>query len=906
MTSCDLSKLIEKVGVTVLIAVTAAIVVLAAYLVSLLAFPWLAGVPVEDVGLAVVATAAAVAAPICFLLVRILVQVLEQKCSVEAREDLLRASQRFARIGTWEFCVKTRTLRVSDNLQDLLGDPGSDLEITVPLLLQMTHPEDRDMVKRSFDRILLQGAGEQVEFRLTGIDGVERTLWLTGVRATTRSGAPVKAFGVWQDATEHVAMQAALQESEDHYRHVVELSPLIPWTKDPDGTNLQMGERWQQLTGLELDLHSGTAWTKALHPEDVSLALEAWSRALETSGKYQVEYRLRLSDGRYRWFRAQAAARLTADGKILRWYGTLEDIHDRKTAEIELRESEAFAHSILDNSADCVVVLDLEGRLQFMNEPGLRLLEIADFELFAGKDWARLWPKKSQQEMSDAIDKARGGEAVRHTGFCPTAKGNPRWWDVCISPIPGQDGKPMRLLCTSRDITLQQRSEENLRYLAEHDSLTGLSNRAVLREELTHALGTASGTSQVAVLFLDLDEFKSVNDSYGHPAGDELLQEAALRLRRCVRAGDKIARFGGDEFAILQTGLVDLESVRALAERVIGCLSEPYVVNDHQLAVGASIGISVASSPSVLADDLLKQADIALYRAKAAGRGACCLFEPGMEDVIQQTQLLKTELREALSRSELHLQYQPLVDFSTSRVRAFEALLRWRHPERGLIPPCDFIPVAEQTGLILEIGEWALREACHCAATWPEEISISVNLSPVQFRDGGLVEAVSRALQSSALAPHRLQLEITESVLLQDSMLTLEVLQALRALGVRLAMDDFGIGYSSLNYLRNFPFDNIKIDRSFIEDMPSNAHTSSIVGAVMAMGRSLGISTTAEGIETFQQAEVLRSMGCHEGQGYLFSRPVNADEVPVVLDRLKEGFDENDLVSRRVPVSAAS
>jgi diguanylate cyclase (GGDEF)-like protein len=383
----------------------------------------------------------------------------------------------------------------------------------------------------------------------------------------------------------------------------------------------------------------------------------------------------------------------------------------------------------------------------------------------------------------------------------------------------------------------------------------------------------------MAVLCIDLDHFKTVNDTLGHSAGDTVLEEVGKRLQECCRDADIAARLGGDEFAVVLGPLERPEDAAPIAGRVIKSVGEPFEVQDQAVQIGASVGIAVAPSDGESTDALMKNADLALYRAKKEGRGAYHFFEPGMDASLQARRAIEIGLRTALAKGELALVFQPQVNIEEGRICGCEALLRWNHPKRGTISPQEFIPVAEETGLIVQIGEWVLRQACAVAAGWPADISVAVNLSPVQFKNRHLVEQVVLALASANLDPKRLELEVTESLLLADTQATLETLHRLRSLGIRISMDDFGTGYSSLSYLRSFPFDKIKIDQSFVRNLSAEDGSLSIVKAVIGLGHSLGMSTTAEGVETAAQLRMVREEGCNEVQGFLFSPPLAADVV---------------------------
>jgi diguanylate cyclase (GGDEF)-like protein/PAS domain S-box-containing protein len=467
-----------------------------------------------------------------------------------------------------------------------------------------------------------------------------------------------------------------------------------------------------------------------------------------------------------------------------------------------------------------------------------------------------------------------------------TASGQPI--DVAIySQLLTYDGRAAALVAAI-DITERKRAESRIAHMAHHDALTSLPNRVLLRQRMECMLqGARRDGGQFAVLCIDLDNFKSVNDSLGHPLGDLLLQHVAKRLQGELRPHDTVARLGGDEFAVLQGSAGAADAVSALAARLLAVITEPYELDGHLVAIGASIGIALAPGDGDDPDRLHKQADMALYRAKGDGKGAFRFFEPDMDARVQARRRLEMDLRAAVRTEALEIYYQPLVDLATGAVCAFEALLRWPHPERGMILPGEFIPVAEETGLIGAIGAFVLRQACVDATAWPGDTKVAVNLSPLQFRTGNLLHTVMSALESSGLSPHRLELEITETLLLERSDQVLATLHALRALGVRIAMDDFGTGYSSLSYLRSFPFDKIKIDRSFVHDLCSNIDSQAIVRAIISLGSSLGIAITAEGIETERDLDKLRSEGCTQGQGFFFSVPRPQREILPGLRRAR-------------------
>jgi diguanylate cyclase (GGDEF)-like protein len=421
--------------------------------------------------------------------------------------------------------------------------------------------------------------------------------------------------------------------------------------------------------------------------------------------------------------------------------------------------------------------------------------------------------------------------------------------------------------------------EQRITQLAFNDTLTGLPNRTMFQQQLDHLFRASEGSGSLFALHcLDLDQFKAINDTLGHPAGDALLVEAARRVQRAAR-GHFVARLGGDEFVVLQTVGEDRDAIDRLARDILGEITQPFAVDGNEVVPSTSIGIAIAPQDGADSGALLRSADLALYRAKEGGRGTYAFFEESLNERAQERRQTETDLRLALERDEFELHYQPLFDLEQNRICSFEALLRWHHPTRGLISPADFVPVAEDTGLIVPIGAWAVREACARATGWPEHIRIAVNVSAVQFHRGAMQETILRALAESGLEPNRLEIEITESIFLEGGATTLRLLHALRSLGVRIALDDFGTGYSSLSYLQSFPFDKLKIDRSFIQNLLTRDGAIAIVHAITELANALGIETTAEGVEETAQLMELRAHGCSSVQGYLFAEPMTAEDV---------------------------
>jgi diguanylate cyclase (GGDEF)-like protein/PAS domain S-box-containing protein len=563
---------------------------------------------------------------------------------------------------------------------------------------------------------------------------------------------------------------------------------------------------------------------------------------------------------------------ITPVGELLS--ATLTDIRDLKQREVSFR-------LLFDSNPVPMWLFDPEG---------LKIIKVNDAAvahygysrgLFESMSLFDLWPQDEWKIHEEAVRRATNVYMPDRTWRHIKADGSQI--EVLVYGREVNFGERRAVLVTILDVTERKRAEAKIAHMAHHDALTNLANRVLFQERLTEAIARVRRHGEsLAVHCIDLDHFKSVNDTLGHPVGDRLLRAVAERLTRCLRETGLVARLGGDEFSIVQWPIASPNEANTLARELIEVVSRPYELDGQEIIIGASVGIALGPADGDSADVLLRNADMALYRAKEGGRGTAHFFEPEMDRHIQARRALELDLRKALGNGELELFYQPLVNIRRDEVSGFEALLRWHHPTRGMVSPVEFIPLAEDIGLIGPLSEWVLRTACMEATRWPENIKVAVNLSPVQFRGKGLVQSVVAALAYSGLAPGRLELEITESVLLSETEVNLATLHQLREIGAHISLDDFGTGYSSLSYLRSFPFDKIKIDRSFVRDLVARPDCMAIIRAIVGLGKSLGIATTVEGVETKEQLHLLRAEGCTEVQGYLFSPPQPAD----VIERL--------------------
>ncbi|GJG96765.1 bifunctional diguanylate cyclase/phosphodiesterase [Cupriavidus pauculus] len=900
--------------------------------------------------------------------------------------------------GVWRFVNPAMCQLMRRPAEELLG--RSDEELFGPA---------RAAAYRSVHQRVVDSGEPQEETEVFQVaDGDERVL-RTRKRLVHMTDAGEPVLLVWiSDITEAHQTEQALSESEAHYRCAVELNPQIPWTADAAGRITEAGPRWAELTGMPLNEALGEGWMRCVHPDDLSRLSHWWGESIATHRPVDQEYRVRMREGTYRWFRARAAARIDDDGKVIRWYGTLEDVDDRKSASIALQASERFARSILENSPDCIRVLDHEGRVLYINATAARVFDLKNPDAKIGCYWPDFLPHEYRDLAERVLHTARGGHTAEFSHSRVRPDGSTQWLKSVATGVPATDDLPARILIISSDVTEARRAreaastarrhtealaarlsavlesttdsvvqldhnwrltyfngnagramagrhpalgrsvwdifpeerhgvfaehyraavrtqrpvvfehflemlqawyevhvyptdeglsvffrdiserkraeqqllanQEALAHMARHDPLTGIANRLLWRERIEQTIAAAAPSKAAALLYIDLDGFKGVNDAFGHYAGDMVLQQVAGRLLQCVRDPEGVARIGGDEFVVIQEEIGDRQAVENLACHLVAQLSRPFHLKGEPVTLGGCIGIAMIPEDGRNADELLQAADVALYQAKAEGPGTCRFFSIDEGDRTKVRMERKRALNNALAAGQLELHYQPIYDLRSGHLRSFEALLRWRHPALGLVSPAEFIPLAEETGLIVPIGEWALSEACRQLARWPSSICVGVNLSPLQFRGRALLDAVRRAVEEAGVQISRLELEITESVLLRNDCENLELLRELRSMGARIAMDDFGTGFSSLSYLRSFPFDKIKLDRAFVSDLATSAEARAILHAVRSLGAAFRVRTTAEGIETPEQLAVVREEGYDEGQGYLLGRPQRTED----------------------------
>ena len=686
-----------------------------------------------------------------------------------------------------------------------------------------------------------------------------------------------------------------LRRSADHLARAQRIAHTGSIEQDLQTGAIEWSGETYRIFGLDPNLPApvGEAFLALFHPDDRA-ACETQGPAHQAGAacrlhmpRVDLRFRIVLPGGAVRWVHHESELVLDQHGLAVRWIGTYRD-------ETEAYEAEESFKLVFEDNPVPMWLFDPE-TLKFLAVNDAAVIHYGyDRASFLKLTLLDIVPQRDRDAIEQAIRNRPGADGgPSHLWQHFKADGTEidvltYWRHTMFCDRPAQ-------LVAIMDVTAKRQAEARIAHMAHHDALTSLPNRVLFHERLDEALlRVRRDRDKFAVLYLDLDQFKSVNDTLGHPAGDKLLMAVAERLRTCLRGSDMVAKFGGDEFAVLQMGLAGPPEAGILAERIVTLLSEPYDIEGQQAVIGTSVGIALAPADGETSDQLLRNADMALYQAKEDGRCTFCFFQPGMGASLRAHHTLELDLRKALGASEFEVYYQPLVTLETGVICGFEALLRWHHPPRGMVAPAEFIPLAEEIGLIVPIGEWVLRQACAEAAGWPDDLKVAVNLSPVQFKKGNLPQMVFATLASTGLPAARLELEITESIFLAESKANLATLRRLRALGVSISMDDFGTGYSGLSYLRAFPFDKIKIDRSFISELSESADCMAIIKAITNLGSNLGIPTLAEGVETETQLAWLREAGCTEMQGYLFSRPVPASEIAELLSphRIAQQADE--------------
>jgi diguanylate cyclase (GGDEF)-like protein/PAS domain S-box-containing protein len=687
-----------------------------------------------------------------------------------------------------------------------------------------------------------------------------------------------------QDEMERV--QRSLRDSAQRFRALVQHASDIIMVVASDGTVDYASPAFESTLGFSATGSVGMTARNLMADEDVSRFHAMIAGTVMGDATRRTELRLRHADGSWRWFES-TFTNLFEDPSVRGWVANMRDITERKQSEAALWEAQEVFRHAFDEAGIGMALVDPDGRLLRSNDAMARLLAYESRDDLVGLSVIDITHPDDREQTRDNLRHLKGDDAngYRAEKRFLRADGGSVWIALTVSMVRDDHGHPIYSIGQLEDITERKAIGDRLAFEAAHDSMTGLSNRSTFTERVTVALAANHG--QVAVLFVDLDHFKIVNDGLGHAAGDELLVKVSQRLRAVMRPGDALARFGGDEFVVLCDRITGHKAAAKIAERMLGTFTDPIIVAGHEVFVTASIGISLAESGDT-ADTLLRDADVAMYQAKHDGRARVVLFEPEQHGSAVAALRTGNELHRAVERNELVLHYQPIVDLHTGRVIGFEALIRWNHPERGLLMPAEFIELAEETGLIVPIGMWVLETACRQTVHWQSirdgyvsagPLVINVNLAARQVADPTLAKTVARIIERTGIRPSALCLELTENTLMHDATTTIDALNALRSQGVNLSIDDFGTGYSSLSYLKRFPVGALKIDRSFINGLGTDPEDTSIVQAIVTLAHSLNLAAVAEGLETSTQLEILRTLGCDFAQGFLLGHPLPPEAI---------------------------
>ncbi|MBR2514574.1 MAG: EAL domain-containing protein [Halomonas sp.] len=781
-----------------------------------------------------------------------------------------------ANLGGWSYDTQSKKVLFSDEVCAIHELPyGSQLTFDEALAFYL--PEHQQRIAERGQACISTGMPFDEEAEILTAKGNQRLVRVIGACISDKANAVFKVQGAFQDITDQRRVEQSLVLSQERFRQLSEAMPTIVWTADADGRLDYANGRLQEATGISNDVLPEGGWIHALHPDDVARCKKMWGVAVATQKNYHIDLRLyHKIDNHYRWYRVSAVPARDEHGLVNKWYGSAQDIHDRKVLEEELTQSANTLTQTLESITDGFFTLDRHWNFQYFNLEAERLLAKPRDAVLNQLLW-EIFPEITGSHAGDEFRQAMTERATRHFEYFFAVLDT--WLE--IHAYPSNDG----LSVYFRDVTDRKRSEAQIEFLAFHDTLTHLPNRRLFQKRLDSIITTQHKTKAYAgVMLIDLDHFKVLNDTWGHNRGDQLLKALARRLESLENEGLHVARLGGDEFTVLLKHLSPLpeeatHQLQLAAERVRALLNEPYETEGLGMRRTCSIGATLVGLDSDSLEEVMKRLDLALYDVKHRNRNAVVLFDPMMQAKADARAWLEDGILAGIQANEFIPYYQPKID-SSGRCVGAEALVRWLHPEKGLIPPGDFIPIAEEIGLIGILGKEIFRKVCEQMAHWMKlnvlgDLEISVNVSVRQFHEGDFVNDVVTVINETGIDPTKLQLEVTETLLLDKLEQTVERMHALRKLGISFALDDFGTGYSSLAYLKQLPLDVLKIDQSFVKDLPDDSNDVAIVQTIIALANSLGLDVLAEGVETVEIQDFLIQEHCHVFQGYLYSRPLS-------------------------------
>ena len=811
---------------------------------------------------------------------------------IQETEERFRLAAKATRDAIWDWDLNSGLIEWDAAAGEALGYAHSELGSDIQWWLNRLHPEDIAGVEASLAKVI---AGDEdrltFEYRFRRANGEYADILDRAYLIRDESGLPTRLVGAMHDQTQRKMVASALLQRETRLQKIFEQAIVGIMETAPDGTVEMVNPRFCEILGRSAEEISSCTFLEYTHPDDLAWNIPLLNESLESGKPFQIEKRYIRPGGELVWCNVSVSFITSESGDVEKMIVVAEDITDRKAGRAALSESEMLYRSVVQASVDCIKIVDLEGRIQFINEPGLCALQIDDPDSVIGRKWQDLWPECYSDAISAAVEAASFGERIRFSGNCPTAKGEPRWWDVSVTPMITDDGKVDRILAISRDVTNQRRTSEELRWASEHDALTKLPNRRAFESRLRAATIRAmeSGGS-LSVLLLDLDHFKHVNDTMGHAAGDQLLTVIGRRLKKSLRSCDFAARLGGDEFAIILEGVGPSLDLKERGDAILSSLGQPVRLENRLVTASGSIGGACFPADAQNAHELLRNADIALYALKSSGRGGTMMFHQHMRDKAQIVSSQLNLARSAITDKSVEPHYQQKVHLASGRIAGFEALLRWRHLTRGIQLPETVGEAFKDYELATRIGDLMQRQVLADLRSWLDRNLkvgfVAINAAPAEFLRDDFAEGLLKKIGDANVPASMVEIEVTEHVFFEGAaQFVARALKELNKAGVKIALDDFGTGYSSLSHLRDFPVDVVKIDRSFVAKMTHDSEVRAIVSAVIDLAKSLKIDVVAEGVEGGEQVQALVEQGCLLGQGYYFGRAVAADEVPRLVNR---------------------
>ncbi|MGZ5818416.1 MAG: bifunctional diguanylate cyclase/phosphodiesterase [Burkholderiaceae bacterium] len=801
-------------------------------------------------------------------------EIMRLEQTLKKSEHQLAEAQRLAHLGSWEWNISDNIVYWSDELYRIFGVDKENCRNSLEQYLGLIHPDDLQMTQDVIEKAMETHEPYKFVHRTILPDGSVKTVIGRGFVQSDDSGSAIRMYGTAQDVTDLKATEDLLRETEERYQEVVELSPNGMMIIDESGHPVLANSAAISLCGLAtmeelakkflfdfLDPGFHDAFRKKIDLLKTTKEAQAFEEKFIRSHGAHLDVEMTITNFVCRSFRAILVI--------------MNDITERKLLDQNL----LLAAQVFENSREAILILDKDKNIIRTNDAFSAITGYAAHEVIGDTSKVMRSALYDEAFYQHIWDEVNARDHWQDEVLCQRTDGQSYIASASIVAVRNQDGTIANYIAIFSDITERKEAESRIRFMAEHDFLTRLPSRALLLDRLGQAIAVAkrNGT-HLAILFIDLDRFKNINDSMGHTVGDKLLQHIARQLKKCVRGVDTICRQGGDEFIILLTEIGSVEQVAHIAQNVMKVIGLPYKVDQYEINITSSIGISMYPNDGKDIDTLIKNADVAMYHAKQSGRNDYQFFNDKMNARITERIMLENSLKKAIDKNEFILQYQPQMEIDSGRMIGAEALIRWQHPELGLLLPTYFITVAEECGLILPIGDWVLRTACLQAKSWQEKnlpLVVSVNLSVAQFRHKNLFESVLNALTLADLEPQYLELEITESILAEEASNAIVTLIELRELGVKLAIDDFGTGYSSLSYLKRFAVDKLKIDQSFVHDVSSDENDAAITTAIISMAKNLKLKVIAEGVETQAQLGFLKAHGCDEFQGFYLSKALS-------------------------------